>query len=243
MSHLCAYLGPELPLAALLPLLAEGGEPAGGFGWGWYAANDRPALYRSPWPLATDPNLPHLAHCLESNLWLGSAEAAATRPPSFERLQPVEDGELLLLHDGDGTFTPALCAALFRHLTPRHEEAALTGGAAAIPFALLRQLLAEDDDLPLEGALEELVAAMERAAGGEPLALNLIASDGERLYVVRHALHRPCTPLYYTTDDDFFPDGQLVASAPPGGSSFWQLIPERHLLILDPEGPPELIGL
>ena len=39
--------------------------------------------------------------------------------------------------------------------------------------------------------------------------------------------------LYYTTDDELFPGGQLLASERFTDDSFWQPVPEHHILILD----------
>ncbi|VAW79523.1 hypothetical protein MNBD_GAMMA13-168 [hydrothermal vent metagenome] len=71
----------------------------------------------------------------------------------------------------------------------------------------------------------------------------MVVSDGERLYAVRHAIGDACPTLYYTTDDDAFPDGQLIASEPLTESGVWQSVPEHQILILDPEEPPELLSL
>jgi glutamine amidotransferase len=68
-------------------------------------------------------------------------------------------------------------------------------------------------------------------------------SDGERLYAVRHALDDEPPTLYYTADDEAFPNAQLMASERLTESAFWQAVPEHHILILDPEEPPELLSL
>ena len=70
-----------------------------------------------------------------------------------------------------------------------------------------------------------------------------IVTEGERLYASRHALNHGCPSLYYTTDDELFPGGQLLASERFTDDSFWQPVPEHHILILDAEKPPELLEL
>jgi glutamine amidotransferase len=81
-----------------------------------------------------------------------------------------------------------------------------------------------------------------RLADTESL-LNIIVSDGDRLYASRHGFNHECASLYYTTDDEQFPGGQLIASERFSDDSFWQPVPEHHLLILDRRNPPELMPL
>jgi len=51
------------------------------------------------------------------------------------------------------------------------------------------------------------------------------------------------TVLYYTTDDETFPDARRLASEPLTESGIWQSVPEHQILILSPEEPPELLSL
>ncbi|MEE8342875.1 MAG: class II glutamine amidotransferase, partial [Gammaproteobacteria bacterium] len=110
-------------------------------------------------------------------------------------------------------------------------------------FALFRQLLAEEPDLPLEAVLEGLFEQLEEWAGQQEALLNIVITDGQRLYAARHAFNHDCPSLYYITDDESFPGAQLIASEPLTQADFWQPVPEHHILILDPEQPPELIPL
>jgi glutamine amidotransferase len=110
-------------------------------------------------------------------------------------------------------------------------------------FAALRQILADDPDLAVESALSELMQRLERWADGCRSLLTIVVSDGDRLYAVRHALGDGCPTLYYTTDDEAFPNAQLMASERMTDSPFWQIVPEHRILILDPEKPPELLSL
>jgi glutamine amidotransferase len=70
-----------------------------------------------------------------------------------------------------------------------------------------------------------------------------VITDGQRLYATRHGLNHECPSLYYTTDDELFPGGQVIASERLTGDSYWQPVPEHHILILDPDKPPELLAL
>jgi glutamine amidotransferase len=61
--------------------------------------------------------------------------------------------------------------------------------------------------------------------------------------VHRHALNHYCPSHYFTTDDELFPGGQLIASERFTDDSFWQPVPEHRILILDADKPPELLEL
>ena len=73
--------------------------------------------------------------------------------------------------------------------------------------------------------------------------LNIIVTDGIKLYAARHGINHECPSLYYTTDDELFPAGQVIASERLTEDDFWQPVPEHHLLIIEPDNPPELLAL
>jgi len=110
-------------------------------------------------------------------------------------------------------------------------------------FACLRQLLADNPELSLPDALRSLFDLLAEWIDEQPALLNIVITEGERLYAARHGLNHECPSLYYTTDDELFPGGQLVASERFTEDSFWQPVPEHHMLILDLQNPPELLAL
>ena len=144
-----------------------------------------------------------------------------------------------LIDDFHARFRPRIVA----ELEPHYLAGILGNTESEYLFAVLRQLLANDPDLPMEAALAELMGRVEAWADGGRCLLNVVVSDGERLYAARHALNDGCPSLYYTTDDELFPEAQLIASERLTESSFWRSVPEHQILILDPEEPPELLSL
>ena len=68
-------------------------------------------------------------------------------------------------------------------------------------------------------------------------------TDGELLYATKHAINHDCPSLYYTIDDDFYPDGQLIASEALTESGLWQPVADHHILIISNDDPPELLAL
>jgi glutamine amidotransferase len=256
MCKLAAYLGPYIRLDEFLlepshNLLQQALRlreiPAvsypDGFGIGWYTADGVPAVYTNPLPIGSDANLPHLAHSLYARLWLAMVhDATAPFAAGLQNNQPFYDDRLLFLHQGFLEDFSRLRRTIRDFLEPRLEAEIKGNTASEHLFALLRHLLSDDPELPLEQALGALFDLLTSWVGEGRSLLNLIVTDSESLYAARHAMNVNCPPLYYSVDDDAFPEGQLVASEPLTESEFWQPLPEYHLLILNPHRPPELFA-
>jgi glutamine amidotransferase len=259
MCRIAAYLGAPIALGRFLldpphSLKVQGWAPkelkfarlnADGYGFGWYGDDGCPALYVNPLPIWSDPNLPHLGRTLVSDLWIASVRSATSgNPVNHANTQPFGDQEVLfdhngLIEDGDGLFQ----ARVLENLDPAYLSSIGGNTDSEYLFAVLRQLLAADPELPMETALAELMERVGDWAGDRMALLNILVSDGERIYAVRHAINGECPSLYYTTDDESFPEAQLVASERLTESAFWRVVPEHQILILDPEDPPELLAL
>ena len=259
MCRIAAYLGETIALEKFLlepphSLLVQGWAPrelryarlnADGFGFSWYAEDGRPAVYVNPAAIWTDPNLRYLGHSLSSDLWLASVRSASPgNPVNHANTQPFVDGEFLFDHNGlIDDFHSKVRQRLVADLDAAYLPPILGNTESEYLFAALRQLLNENPDLPVESALGELMQRVEDWVGDCRALLTMVISDGERLYAVRHACGDECPTLYYTTDDETFPNAQLIASEPLTESGVWQSVPEHQILILDPEEPPELLSL
>jgi glutamine amidotransferase len=259
MCRIAAYLGEPIPLSRLLlepphSLYVQSWAPrelkyaklnADGYGFAWYGEDSRPAVYVNPGPIWSDPNLPHLARALVSDLWVGSVRSATGgNPVCHANTQPFVDAECIFDHNGViDDFHTQLRARIVDELDPSYLPAIQGNTESEYMFALLRQLLADDPEMPMETALAELMQRIAEWSNGVRCLLNVVVSDGERIYAVRHALEDDCPSLYYTTDDEMFGGAQLVASERLTGSSLWRCVPEHQILILDPEAPPELLSL
>jgi glutamine amidotransferase len=259
MCRLAAYLGPRIPLKRFLldpvhSLMEQAWQPmeltygklnADGFGFGWFGDDDLPATYTQGQPIWTDANLPRLARALHSDLWFGHVRGATPGMPVHQaNAQPFCDDELLFAHNGFITdFALTLRPPIRQFLEP-HIDAAIQGSTDSEHlFALLRHLLADDAELSIEDGLTALFELLDGWQKGQPLLLNCIVSDGERIVAARHAINHACPTLYYISDDEAFPGAQLIASERLTDSEFWQPVPENHLLILDPDQPAELLAL
>jgi glutamine amidotransferase len=260
-AHLCrlaAYSGPLIRLDQFLldpphNLLVQGGQPRdirgadlnpAGFGIGWYAPDGATAAYANPFPMWFDVNLPPLARSLFGRLWLAAVRTAALPFTAVTTNSlPCRDTQLIFLHDGFLDDFSKLRRTIRDFLEP-HIEAEIGGNSDSEHlFALLRHLLLDDAELSVEEAVVEMFELLGAwLANGRGL-LNIVVTEGERIYAARHAVNLECPSLYYTIDDEAFPEAQLVASEPLTKSEFWQPVPPHHLLILDPAEPPELLAL
>ncbi len=259
MCRMAAYLGPEITLRQFLlepghSLMEQAWRPqellygalnADGFGFGWYVEDGTPAVYTSPMPIWSDVNLQHLGRALASDLWLAAVRSATPGlPVNQANTQPFCDTELVFMHNGlIENFALTVRPQVRQFIDPGIEAEVQGNTDSEYLFALLRHLLAGDRELSVEDGLISLYEVLQEWLGPRPALVNLVVTEGERLYAARHAFNHVCPSLYYTTDDENFPGGQLVASERLTDAEFWQPVPEHHLLILDPEEPPELIAL
>ncbi|BCY13608.1 ergothioneine biosynthesis protein EgtC [Actinoplanes sp. L3-i22] len=234
MCRHLAYLGPPVPLAALLfepahglahqawaPRDMRGGGTinADGFGVGWYAADaDQPIRYRSAMPLWTDAALPGIAAVTSSTAILAAVRSATVGMPVIETAAaPFRHDRWLFSHNG----------------VVRGYPGALAGPAAELPVEDLLTLEAPTDSAALfalfrhrlragktaEDAVASLISDISEISPDS--RLNLLLTDGERIIAstVGHALSiRVLT------------DSVLVASEPLDDHPGWRAVPDRSLL-------------
>lgn len=244
MCRLTAYLGPPITLGQWVgePPLAALAEAAA-FGIGWYAPDTMPACYAGRKPLCMDGNFPALSRSLTSTLWLTHALAVPT--PNIPCIaQPLCDEDFLFAYCGAlDEFRTGVRPLMRNFLMPEIEAGIETHGEAEYVFAMLRHLLDDDADMSIEQALAETCNMLDEWMDGASAQLNVVMSDGENLYALRYAVNAVCQPLYFTADDESYPNAQVIASQPLTAAEFWRPVPDHHILILDPYEPPELVSL
>jgi glutamine amidotransferase len=258
VSRLFGYLGPPTALEHLLlgapnaiTIQARGAsalQPGeicdNGFSFGWYAPGGGPCVFKSPLPIWLDDNLRGLARGLESDIWLGAAFAVGREEKYLLAPGAIHDDELLFLFEGwIPNFSHRIRPQLRDFLSAEAEADILGGGPREHLFALLQFLLAGDEELGVEEAIAQVFELCRDWLGREPADLSFLLSDGERLYAARLGANAEPPISYYTTDDEAFPEAQLLASEPLTDSDFWHPLPDNCVLILDPEQPPELMDL
>ncbi len=258
MCRMAAYLGPELALSQFLfdpphNLLVQARQPgelhyttvnADGYGLGWYPQDDAPAIYVCPLPIWSDPNLKHLARSLRSELWFGNVRSATPDlGVGFANTQPFAADNLMLMHNGFiRDFRARVRPRLHAYLDPRIQSDIRGDTDSEFLWALLRHQLS-GGGTTIETAVAEMFELLSDWIGNGAAMLNLLITDGEQVYASRHAINDACPSLYFTTDDEDFPGGQLVASERLTDESYWHSVPDHTILILDREQPPELLAI
>ena len=207
MCRHLAYLGPPLPLSALLydpphglvhqswaPKDMRGGGTvnADGFGVGWYVDGcAEPVRYRRDCPMWTDAALPRLVEATAAPAFLAAARSATVGMPVVETAAaPFADGRWLTLD------------------APTD---------AAFLFALVRRKLRTGHDAAT--AIASVTADVVAVAPGS--RLNLLLTDGRQV---------AATTYGHSLSVRHGDGAVVVASEPLDDSDSWQPVPDHRLL-------------
>lgn len=252
MCRLAAYIGPELSLGRFLidpphSLVEQSWRPremtvghlnADGYGFGWQAPDGSALRLTYPMPIWTDVNLPTLARSLHSGLWLAAVRGAtAGFPVHPANTQPFAHDALLFMHNGHIECFSGTARGAIRRLLDEDIETTIAGTTdSEYVFALLRQIARHQPDLA--GVLPELATVLTRCTSGA-LLLNIILSDGQRVYALRYARGAQAPSLYFSRDDPDFPDATLICSEPLTAGPHWQPVPAQSVLVARPGTTPQ----
>jgi glutamine amidotransferase len=238
MCRHLAYLGPPIPLSALLfdpphslshqswaPRDMRGGGTinADGFGVGWHTPAG-PVRYRRATPLWSDTTLPDLAATLSASSVLAAVRSATAGMPATETAAaPFGAGPWLFSHNGVVRGWPGSMTKLAGSLPVTDLLTLAAPTDAALLWALVHDRL-RDGATPAE-ALTATVTETERAAPGS--RLNLLLTDGTSIIATTagHAL---------SVRHDA--RGVLVSSEPLDDDPAWRPIADRTLLVADAAG-------
>jgi glutamine amidotransferase len=245
MCRHLAYLGPPLPLAALLfdprhSLLRQSFAPkdmrgggrinADGYGVGWYPTPDpayptpdpagaAPRRYRRGGPMWTDTNLPHLAAATTARAVLAAVRNATVGMPVLEpAAAPFADGPWLFSHNGLVTGWPNTMTGLAETLPTRDLLTLDAPTDAALLWALVRHALRAG-----AGLAESIVDTVRAVHDAAPDSrLNLLLTDGRTVAATTwtHALSVRQTA-----------DATLISSEPLDDDPAWRAVPDRHLVV------------
>lgn len=251
MCRLLAYLGPPLPLAALISepehsLVVQSYAPremssgvvnADGFGFAWYDRNRRetPYRYRSILPIWNDPNLESIESYAVSDCVIANVRSATPgQSLDFSNTQPFVHGRMAMLHNG---FVEDYRARMHGPLRRGLAEAVLdrihgTTDSEYLAAWLIAHIEAGDE---MGASLAEGIAALRALVGEARMTLNFIVGDGERLAATRAAHNMAAPTLYTLTGHERFPDAVLVASEPLFEHESWTPVPEGSVVTVDPD--------
>ncbi len=237
MCRHLAYLGPPVPLAALLfdpphslahqswaPRDMRGGGTinADGFGVGWYPAGAHPLRYRRQSPLWTDLDLPALARETVAGAVLAAVRSATVgMPVTATAVAPFGEGPFLFSHNGLVRGWPDSAAPLAARLPVTDLLTLDAPTDSALLWALVRHRLRAG--LDLGEALRETVRDVLDAAPGS--RLNLLLTDGVEL---------AATAVGHALSVRRGSDAVLVASEPLDDDPAWSPVPDDTLVLASP---------
>ncbi len=262
MCHIVAYLGRrEVRLSSLVlepdhSLLVQSYAPkemmsgvvnADGFGTGWYVpeVDDEPAVYRSNAPLWADRSFASIAPKVRSATVLAAVRSATPGLPAEESgVPPFSSGPYLFAHNGAINDFRATAMRPLRALLSDESYARLLGVTdSETIFALLLDRLREakahpgDDGTLAEATSETLHQVSETCSNlGVYAALNVGVTDGEAFVFARYSTEGPGNSLYFVENSEAFPGAVVVASERLDSANEWQKAPDRHLIMVGPEG-------
>lgn len=257
MCRLAAYLGPPLTLGQFLidpphSLIKQSWAPAemneaklnaDGFGFGWYA-DGKSATYKNTQPIWSDSNLDSLGMSLRSHVWMANVRSATPgQATSLDNTQPFVNEQHLYLHNGYiEDFNPSIRLRFHETLLPAIQTSINGHTDSEYIFAIIRQQIAQDNS-GLDSILPRAMAELSKLLAEGSALLNFIISDGQKLYAIRHATNAQCPSLYYTLEEETYPDAGLIASECLTASANWQAVEEHSLLIIAENEDPKIISL
>lgn len=235
MCRHLAYLGPPVPLAALLydpphSLLRQTWAPrdmrgggtinADGFGVGWYPGDGEPPIrYRRDCPMWADAELPGLATVTRSTAVLAAARSATPGMPVVHTaVAPFTDGRWLFSHNGVIAGWPDSVTAVAARLPVRDLLTLPAPTDSALLWALVAARLRAGSGPAT--AVAETVAEVTAAAPGSRLNLLLLGAGTAVATAYGHALS-------IRADGD----AALLSSEPLDNLPGWRRVPDRHLVV------------
>lgn len=257
MCRLAAYLGPEISLGKFLlepahSLYNQSWEPkemegdvlnADGFGIGWINPSKQTAIYTNTQPIWSDTNLTGLSDSLHSGYWLAHVRSAtAGQPITQTNAHPFEVDQLLFTHNGHiENFNPKI-RAIFHDVLDASIQACIQGNTdSEYLFALLLQQLSQTTDFAQ--GIRGMLSALSEIIIDEKVLLNMIIGDGSQFYVLRHAINGQCPTLYFSIDEDDFPEAIIIASESLTDSGKWHAVPEHSYCKISDNTTPNFISL
>jgi len=216
---------------------------ADGFGFGWLNPSKQTAIYTNTRPIWSDTNLSSLCESLFSPYWLANVRSATPgQQIKQSNTHPFKIDQILFTHNGYiEDFNPKI-RSIFHDILDVSIQAEIQGNTdSEYLFALLRQQLLKIPDVA--EAIAAMVSILSEIISDEKILLNIIVGDGTQFYILRHALNGQCPTLYYSIEENEFPDSILIASEALTESRKWQVVPEHSYCTISDNTPPNFISL
>ena len=250
MCRLAAYYGTPCALETVISLpahsLIEQSHAAteaklsvngDGFGFAWYAENDRPGLYREVMPAWTDGNLLSLARTIRSRLFLAHVRASTFGQVSRTNCHPFTYGKWSFMHNGQITNFAAVKRTL-ENLLPDQLYGARHGNTDSELIFLL--LLHFGLDHCPDTAINQMLHCLCTSTSGQSNAkfrMTCVLSDGQALYAWRISSDNKSPTLYCKRTSDHTNNiNTIIASEPiDNDTNDWRVIPESHRVSIEGE--------
>lgn len=259
MCRLAIYIGPKLPLDALLlkpeyglleqswgpKEMNEGKLNADGYGFAWFNNGNQPASYRNPMPIWTDGNLESLARTLTADQWFANVRSATVGLDiSHANTQPFTNDNLIFMHNGYIKDFKIKHRAILRALIDNNHDKIIGGTTdSEYIFALFCQAISKHPGIDIPDIFRIVFDQIREVVKDSWALLNVVIGDGKKVFASRHAINSDCPSLYYNIKDELYPGGQLIVSEPFNKTSAWQEVPEHHITILDGINDIQLIKI
>ena len=202
-----------------------------GFGLGWYDSRPEPGLFREVLPAWSDSNLRSMAAQIRSPLFFAHVRASTGTESIRPNCHPFASGRWLFMHNGQiGGYEQI--RRRIESLLPdaRYAERAGTTDSELLFLLLLAQGLEDDPIGAIGRMLAQVEATMAEAGIAKPLRFTAAASDGKRIYAIRHASDRRPPSLYWQQRAQGF----VIVSEPlETDETDWQVVPPEQVLIVE----------
>lgn len=256
MCRIAAYLGPPLPLSALLldpPHSLEhqsrnaremsGGSVAGdGWGVSWFPESEdaEPGLLKSILPLWADENAKSVAHSIRSGCMVGHVRLASDGSEICFLNTPIYlFGKSIFTINGELKPWPGEFSRRLQSQLADEQETALKSSTdgemiGALWYTCLREKSSADAGTALTAALQKIRTTAKKLGG--TWKTNIILADRSSLVAVRHAEPEEPNSLYYLTGEERWRGGTVIASEPLDDGPGWQHVEPATLLRVDSRG-------
>ncbi len=237
MCRLFAYVGPAVPLSALLYAPPHGLERqahkprhqlpgrinADGWGVAWYdgEAGEIPARYRTATPIWADESFRGIAdHVRAAHVVAAVRNASPGAPVEDSGASPFVGDSYAFTHNGYvEEFRGALGVQLHRDLSMRRAAGVRGGADSEVVFAMVLDCL--DQGATMADALLAVLGRLLDLSGGK---FNFLISDGRKVVATRYR-----NSLFTLDRGD---GGRIIASEPFDDAEDWCEVPERSLVTM-----------
>ena len=258
MCRMLAYLGNNILLSKLMLLpehslekqawqpkeLRETKLNADGFGFAWYPDNSADAYrYRNILPIWNDSNLYALSNSIKRPLWMAIVRSAtAGLSVSLENTPPFTHRQWCFMHNGYLLNFETDSRQKIRNKLSNDYLSLIKGSTdSEYIFALLMQLLETN---PPVSAIQKCMKLISRIMKGNRALLNILLSDGVKLYALRHAINGESPSLYYADNtQEFGGNNQLIASEKLNDEANWSIINEHEIIVMQQQSEIQKISL